>query len=438
MINLKIQTWCSRGKHSARSNLLLLLFRLLPPPSPSSPSPSPWSPPQLRNLGSGLRVELRRQQQWRRGGPPPARRRLRALRVPSLPSSAIASLAAGHYHSLAVAADGHLWSWGRNAESQLGRPSLRETWSIPQRVVGLDNVKVRAAAASGVVSAAIGDDGSLWVWGRSKRGQLGLGREITEATKPCRVEALAGHDVVKVSFGWGHAFALTKDGKLFGWGYSEDGRLGQMGQIFDTTSKHPPDLDKHRDKSKSMLEIVEELVAERIEREDNMPIIWEPSLIRELSDINVSDVSCGLDHSLVLCCDGTLLSCGDNTYGQLGRTTEGSKLLPVETNFNFKPLSVSAGLGHSLLLCKTESEHENKSNAVLSWGWNRSSQLGRQGQEGIPLSVEGLSGEDPIAVSAGRVHSIVLTSKGEVWVWGSGRNGRLGLGARQTRQSLRF
>lgn len=110
----------------------------------------------------------------------------------------------------------------------------------------------------------------------------------------------------QVSFGWGHAFALTKDGKLFGWGYSEDGRLGQMGQIFDATSKQPPDLDKHRDKSKSMLEIVEELVAERIEREDNMPIIWEPSLIRELSDINVSDVSCGLDHSLVLCCEYSL------------------------------------------------------------------------------------------------------------------------------------
>lgn len=38
-------------------------------------------------------------------------------------------------------------------------------------------------------------------WGlfdRSKRGQLGLGKDIVEATMPSRVEALAGYDVVKV------------------------------------------------------------------------------------------------------------------------------------------------------------------------------------------------------------------------------------------------
>lgn len=43
--------------------------------------------------------------------------------------------------------------------------------------------------------------------------------------------------------------------------------------------------------------------------------------------------------------------------------------------------------------------------------------------------VEGLEGESVVSVSAGRVHSIALTSKGEVWAWGSGRNGRLGLGS---------
>ncbi|KAM1701790.1 hypothetical protein ACFXTN_025011 [Malus domestica] len=47
----------------------------------------------------------------------------------------------------------------------------------PKRVTGLDQVNVCAAFASGVVSAAVGNDGSLWVWGKSKRGQLGLGND---------------------------------------------------------------------------------------------------------------------------------------------------------------------------------------------------------------------------------------------------------------------
>lgn len=64
----------------------------------------------------------------------------------------------------------------------------------------MDQVKVQAAFASGVISAAIGDDGSLWVWGKSKRGQLGLGKGITESVSPSRVEALAGEEIVKVVF----------------------------------------------------------------------------------------------------------------------------------------------------------------------------------------------------------------------------------------------
>lgn len=59
-------------------------------------------------------------------------------------------------------------------------------------------MNVCASFASGVISAAIGDDGSLWVWGKSKRGQLGLGKGITEALLPSRVEALSEEKIAKV------------------------------------------------------------------------------------------------------------------------------------------------------------------------------------------------------------------------------------------------
>lgn len=62
----------------------------------------------------------------------------------------------------------------------------------------MEEVRIQAAFASGVISAAIGEDGSLWVWGKSKRGQLGLGGGVTDAVLPTRVEALAGEDIVKV------------------------------------------------------------------------------------------------------------------------------------------------------------------------------------------------------------------------------------------------
>lgn len=74
----------------------------------------------------------------------------------------------------------------------------RETWYEPKRVEGLEQVSVQKAFASGVISAAVGVDGSLWVWGKSKRGQLGLGKGITEAVIPSRVEVLAGEEIAKV------------------------------------------------------------------------------------------------------------------------------------------------------------------------------------------------------------------------------------------------
>ncbi|KAF3628305.1 hypothetical protein FXO37_29415 [Capsicum annuum] len=349
--------------------------------------------------------------------------------IPGLPPDVV-SIAAGHFHSLAVTSEGDVWSWGRNNEGQLGRHplSLREAWNEPKRVEGLNKVRVQAAFASGVISAAVGDDGSLWVWGSSKRGQLGLGKGITHAALPSKIETLPGEEIVKVSLGWGHALALGKNGSLFGWGYYADGRIGKIGRELEISPLESNSTKLRSREEFSAIEAAEKSVMEAIEKEKDMPIIWEPGSIEELDELKVADVACGLDHSLVLCRDGTLFSGGSNVYGQLGRANKDLGMQPVDIELH--PLSIASGLGHSLAVCNDpSSEPTGDATSVVSWGWNQSSQLGREGPDNIPNVVEGLADKTPVSVSAGRAHSLALTAKKEVWSWGSGRNGRLGLGS---------
>ena len=75
---------------------------------------------------------------------------------------------------------------------------------MPQR--GCMGMQVLGAAASGVASFAIDAQGRVWSWGTSKRGQLGQGAGIAEAARPVRLPGLEG--ITSVACGWGHALAL--------------------------------------------------------------------------------------------------------------------------------------------------------------------------------------------------------------------------------------
>ncbi|KAE8663261.1 hypothetical protein F3Y22_tig00112989pilonHSYRG00062 [Hibiscus syriacus] len=217
--------------------------------------------------------------------------------------------------------------------------------------------------------------------------------------------------------------------KLFGWGYLADGRIGNVGESLEASLLDSNANISMNDKpfSGSGLDVAEQMVLEGMDKEKDMPISWEPQLVEELQGVEVKDIVCGLDHSLVLCRNGTLLSSGSNVYGQLGRAKLDLGFLPVYLTAH--PVSISSGLGHSLAICEVLSSDVVGGMSIFSWGWNQCSQLGREGPENLPLMIEGWEGESPISVSGGRVHSTAVTSNGEVWVWGCGKNGRLGLGS---------
>ncbi|CAM6117842.1 unnamed protein product [Calypogeia fissa] len=345
-------------------------------------------------------------------------------------------------------------AWGRNSEGQLGPRdgNFRQEWDQPQRVKGLENVQVTDVAGSGVVSMALTKDGSVWSWGTSKRGQLGLGRDVIQSKTPQQVVSLAGRVVSQMALGWGHALACTTDGELYAWGYPADGRLGFRQEVQQPVKEGTLEAtglsqDCESSKKSDAAEGVDKKVSEMLEEEKAVIPLWEPRRVEALAHERVKQVACGMDHSLALTETGNLYSFGDNSLGQLGRPQGNEPVDSVKFPLGHsKVLSCAAGLGHSLaialnphaperrppelvkLLTKWEKDTDEEAQGTLfSWGWNSASQLGRAGDPNLPVLVEGLSEDKLVRLAAGRVHSTGLSSKRQVWTWGSGKNGRLGL-----------
>ena len=62
-------------------------------------------------------------------------------------------------------------------------------------------------------------------WGRGVFGQLGHG-SLENVTIPTPIEKLVKTHIHSVACGWQHTMALTSLGRVFTWGYGEDGQLG--------------------------------------------------------------------------------------------------------------------------------------------------------------------------------------------------------------------
>ena len=84
----------------------------------------------------------------------------------------IIAIAAGGGFSLALRADGTVWSWGVNDKGQLG-DGTKKPREKPVRVEGLNNIVAIAAGVTHVLALDVG--GNVWAWGFNTTGQLGDG-----------------------------------------------------------------------------------------------------------------------------------------------------------------------------------------------------------------------------------------------------------------------
>ena len=83
--------------------------------------------------------------------------------------------AAGLHHSAAVGEDGSLFVWGTNYHGQLGTGDT-DRRLVPTRVAGLP-APVRQVAAGSQHTGIVTEAGDLLMCGRGRFGRLGLGEE---------------------------------------------------------------------------------------------------------------------------------------------------------------------------------------------------------------------------------------------------------------------
>lgn len=243
-------------------------------------------------------------------------------------------------HFSVLKTDGTLWSWGNNDRGQMGIGVVpnNETrtgyyYDTPQKV--MDNVA--AVSCYNAVTAAIKTDGSLWMWGDNRLGQLGNGT-LTDSAAPVKVM----DDVVAVSIGAWMTAAVKSDGSLWTWGANHYGHLGNGG-VTNAVGRY------------------------------NWECLTVPMKVMD----NVVNVSCGGNFCAAIKTDGSLWTWGLCEDGHLGDgnvgnvTYLGRRLQNVPNKIMDDVAFVSCGSYHTLAV-KTDG-------SLWGWGSNRYGELGNGG-----------------------------------------------------------
>jgi alpha-tubulin suppressor-like RCC1 family protein/ankyrin repeat protein len=284
---------------------------------------------------------------WRWGGGTPDNPQPLPRKISFLSNIKDVKARGGMYYVLTKAGDVYWWSDGNNYLTKIN---------------GLLNI-VSMDAFSGNLGVFVKKDGTVWLWG----GSSFLGKWYP---KPVKVKGLS--NVVDVSIGQSPAcfiYAITKDGKVFGWGNNQYGQLGSGNKQID-----------------------------------------QPTEIKSLK--GVRDIVCGEDFMMALNKNGTVWWMG-KCWGKDSQVNKPSQIKGLSN-----VISITTSNYHALSLTKEGN----------IWAWGRSNRYGQIGDGTFierlnPVKLTGIN--NIIAIGSGEDHSLAVRNDGTVWAWGNNSLGQV-------------
>ncbi|WP_437275116.1 hypothetical protein WME90_28130 [Sorangium sp. So ce375] len=128
--------------------------------------------------------------------------------VRGLEGAEVIHIAAGGFHGLALYSSGRVMAWGYGPSGQLGVDGVdgnRSLTAVEARVP--INVKINALAGGAYHTVALADDATVWSWGYGESGALGNG-EFASSSIPIQIPDFRGVSSV-VAHGGLHVLALV-------------------------------------------------------------------------------------------------------------------------------------------------------------------------------------------------------------------------------------
>ncbi|XP_075577422.1 LOW QUALITY PROTEIN: X-linked retinitis pigmentosa GTPase regulator [Pelecanus crispus] len=234
----------------------------------------------------------------------------------------------GRNHTLVYTEKGNVYAAGGNSEGQLGLGDTEERTTFHLISFFTNQHKIKQLAAGSYTSAAVTEDGQLFVWGDNSEGQIGLADEAY-VSLPCQVDV--GKPVSSVSCGYYHSALITGDGELYTFGEPENGKLGLLPEQLKNNRVPQPVLGIMEKVNKVACGGEHTVVLTETDvytfglgqygQLGHGTFIFEtsvPKSVKHLRRHKICNITCGENHTAVIAENGLMFTFGDGRHGKLG------------------------------------------------------------------------------------------------------------------------
>lgn len=355
----------------------------------------------------------------------------------NLPGAATAwkSFSAGASFCLGVASNDTLYGWGYGSDGELGNGSTTKNNLTPMPVDLPAGVTVASLTAGHNHSLILGSNGYLYAWGINQAGELGDG-STSESTVPVYVNH-GGLSAPMLS-GPVSASTLSINDSLVTWaavsgassyelqvsdnsGFSSMAldTMGLTGTSFDVRSMLGPVLNLATTYYWRVVAVNSNSGSYSAAWSLTTPGAPQTSGLRLAAETNSHS-------SYFINAKDTLFAWGDNQYGQLGNgnmvNDSIATAMPFPTGVTGWKM-VAAGQGHTVAI--------DNNDTLYAWGENNHGQLGdgTTADTSLPVMVPLPSGVTSWkSVAAGAFCTIAIGNNDSVYAWGQNSFGELGNG----------